>query len=260
MRTLLILSLLSPLLASDAAAKPDEVPDLSCEASGNYIGNAISPVFGLKIGPPHKREWSYTSSDDMFGMLLPPRVAKYSGTYEMDGDLVVFSGKLTDGRPVVAAGDQPRGLRLGLNFGFPDGKVAFNRFFPDARGELAYYRKWFRKEGQEWRPAEERRLTLTPPPKEPAETWEVVWKGERIRWGAAGKAAREAVDLRLTYKRTQTDGYHLAKPAERKWEWLPGDLLIERVKDKVVSVRESNPYVGELRGFHPGYAELAGTQ
>ena len=149
---------------------------------------------------------------------------------------------------------------MGLNFGFPDGKVAFNRFFPGSRGDLTYHRRWFRKEDRAWRPVEERRLTLHAPPKESPETWEVVWKGERVRWGAGGKKAEDSVDVRLTYKRVQTDWYRLEKPAERKWEWLPGDLIIEREKDNVVSVRESNLSVGDLRGFHPGYAELAGTR
>jgi hypothetical protein len=238
------------LLLACPCADPAKEPDLSCELFGHYTGNAISPFFTLKVGKPQKPNWTYTTSDDMFGQLKNPLVVEYRGTYEIDGDLAVFTGE--------QVGGERREIRFGLNFGFPGGKVAFNHFFPDARGDLTYHRKWFRKVGKEWRPAEERRLTLPAPPGGAPETWEVAWKGQRLRWDAAGKKTEEPVDVRLTYKRSQSDWYRLEKPAEKKWEWLPADLILERAKDKVVSIRESNPYVGELRGFHPGYAELPG--
>jgi hypothetical protein len=241
-----------------SADEPAQKPDVSCELAGSYTGNAISPYFKLKLGPPGKPDWTYTSSDDMFRQLKDPRVAEYRGTYEIDGDLIVFTGELLTKRPAPAAGDQPHGLRFGLNFGFPSGKVAFNRFFPDAAGGFTYHRKWFRKEGKEWRPAEERRLTLPASPGEGAETWDVAWKGERVRWGADGTKAVEAVDVRLTYKRSHTDWYRPEKLPDGKWFWLPGDLILHRDKGEVVSVHESNASVGDLRGFHPGYAELAG--
>jgi hypothetical protein len=230
-------------------AEPAREPDLSCEVSGHYTGNAISPVFRLKIGPPRNPRWTYSTSDDMFGTLKAPRAVEYQGSYEIDGDLAVFTGE--------PAGDKTRAVRFGLNFGFPGGEVTFDRFFPDARGGFSYRRKWFRPRGGGWRPAEERRLTLSLPTEEPAETLEVACKGQRLRWDAEGKRAEEPVDLRLRYKRSQADWYVLEKPAGRKGEWLPGELILQREKGKVVSLSWSNRYVGDLRGFHPGYAELA---
>ncbi|MBY0460206.1 MAG: hypothetical protein K2V38_23060 [Gemmataceae bacterium] len=231
------------------SGEPTPTPDLSCEVAESYIGNAISPIFKLKIGPPAKPEWTYTSSDDMFGLLKKSKVVEYRGTYEFDGDLAVFTGE--------EVGEKQRPIRFGLNFGFPDGKVAFNRFFPNDRGELTYHRKWFRKDGKNWLPAEERRLTL-PPPEENAETWEVACKGVRILWGADGKKTEEPIDVRLTYKRKQTDWYSLEKLQEGKLAWLPGDLILQRTKDKITSAHESNLHIGDLRGFYPGHATLVG--
>jgi len=102
-----------------------------------------------------------------------------------------------------------------------------------------------------------RRLTLSAPPREGAETWDVTWKGERVRWGTDGKKSVEAVDVRLTYKRYYTDSYRPEKLPDRKWSWLLVDLILDRGKGRVGSVHESNAYIGDLRGFHNGYAELA---
>jgi hypothetical protein len=239
------------LLGASLLAQPAKEPDISCEQSRSYIGNAISPVFTLKIGGPRKPEWSYSVSDDMFGTAKPPLVTEYRGTYEIDGDLAVFTGE--------QAGDKPRAIRFGLNFGFPDGKVSFDRFFPNAKGEFSYHRKWFRQKGKEWLPAEERQLTLTLPEEIP-EALEVHCKGRRVLWDADGKRSEEPIDVKLRYKRSQADWYTLEKPEEQKQPALPGELILERAKGKVVAITWSNRYIGDLRGFQPGAAERAGAR
>lgn len=238
------------ILAASLPAQPAEAPNIGCNLSGHYTGNAISPFFELKIGSPPKSEWTYAISDDRFGMQKPPRVTEYRGTYEIDGDLAVFTGE--------RVGQKDGAVRFGLNFGFPDGKVAFDRFFPDAKGEFSHHRKWFRQKGKEWLPAEERRLTMSLPEELP-ETLEIGWKGHRARWDANGKRSEEPIDVKVRYKRSQTDCYALEKPAERKWEWLPGELVLEFAQKKVVAVTWYNRYIGDLRGFHPGAAELPGA-
>jgi hypothetical protein len=260
MKPILTILLAACVGRATRADEPPKQPDVSCELAGSYIGNVISPSFKLKLGAPAKPDWTYVSSDDQFGRLKPPRVAEYRGTYAVAGDLVVFTGEQVGPGQAPAAGNPPNGFRFGLNFGFPDGKVAFNQFFPDTRGDLTYHRIWYRRDGKEWRPAEERRLTLPAPPKEGAESWEVAWTGTRTRWDADGKKAEEPVDLRLTYKQKTTDRYCPDKLPEGSWAWLPCDLVLRRDKGKVVSVHESNQYIGDLRGFHPGYARLPGPK
>jgi hypothetical protein len=232
-------ALILPVLAASLSAQPAKEPDIRCELSGSYIGNAISPFFKLKIGGPPKREWTYSSSDDMFGLLKPPRTVEYRGTYEIDGDLAVFTGELV--------GEKAKAIRFGLNFGFPDGKVAFDRLFPNAKGEFTYSRKWFRQKGKEW-------LTLTLPAGELPATFEAGWKGQSVRWDANGKRSEESIDAKVRYKRSQTDCYVLEKPAEQK-AWAPGELVLERAKEKVVAITWYNRYIGDLRGFTPDTAE-----
>jgi hypothetical protein len=239
-----------------SADEPAERPDVSCELTGSYTGNAISPTFKLKVGPPGKRDWTYTHSDDMVGRLKDPWVAEYRGTYEIDGDLVVFTGEPVMKRPAAAVDGKSHELRFGLNFGFPDGKVAFNRFFPDAKGAFTYHRKWFRKEGKEWRPAEEWRLVLPSLPAEDAAIWDIAWKGERVRWGADGKKNVEPIDVRLRYKRHQPDWYRPEKLPEGEGLSMPGDLIFQRGKERVGAIHQSNMYIGDLRGFNPEYAKL----
>ena len=68
------------------ADEPAKKPDVSCELTGSYTGNAMSPYFKLKLGPPGKPDWTYASSDDMFGRLKDQRVTEYRGTYMIDGE------------------------------------------------------------------------------------------------------------------------------------------------------------------------------
>lgn len=236
-------TLVLQLLVAAPPVPPAEKPDISCELSGSYIGNAISPVFTLTITKPQKAEWTYSVSDNMFGTVKRAK-SEYRGTYEIDGDLAVFTGE--------TVANKPHPVRFGLNYGFPDGKVAFDRLFPNDTGEFSYHRKWFRLQGKEWQPAEERQLTMTLPEKI-TDAFEVRWKGQRDRW-QDGKRTKEPIDVRLRYKRRQADWYALEKPAERKWAWLPGELILDRANGKVVSVTWSNRYIGDLRGFHPGAA------
>ncbi|MBM3982231.1 MAG: hypothetical protein FJ304_18590, partial [Planctomycetes bacterium] len=71
--------------------QPKEKPDIACELSGMYTGNAINPTFTLKIEGPKTNRWSYSMRDDMFG--VGARAESYTGTYEIDGDLAVFTGE-----------------------------------------------------------------------------------------------------------------------------------------------------------------------
>lgn len=223
-------------------------PDISCNLSGTYTGNAISPTFALKVGGPLKREWVYTSSDDMFG-LRKPLTTEHRGTYEFDGDLVVFTGTRAD--------DPTQTVRFGLNYGFPGGKVAFDRLLPDGKGGFSYARKWFRKKGNGWQPAEEWWLT-TALPGDVSKSFELHWKGRRTRWDADGKRTENAVDTKLRYKQDSYSWYSPENPAEKKWEWLPGGLIFEWSADGkvVVAVTWPNRSIGDLNGFHPGADSL----
>lgn len=237
------------VLAAAPGAEPAKQPNLACEAGRNYVGNAISPTFTLKIGGPGDRTWTYTHTDDMFGRAKNRPAVVHKGTYEIDADLAVFTGQ-SDRQDAAE-------VRFGLNFGFPKSEVAFDRFFPDGHGAFTHHRQWFRKVKDIWQPAEERSLTLPAPPPPDAKTWEVAWKGRRTRWDDGGKKTEEVIDVRVTYKRAQTDWYSWEKvPAA---QWLPGDLILQRAADgTILSVFESNRYIGDLRGFHPGHATLPG--
>jgi hypothetical protein len=239
------------VLAASLSAPPAKEPDISCELSGMYTGNAINPFFKLKITGA-KKEWTYSISDDMFGRQKPALNTEHRGTYEIDGDLAVFTGE----RVGAKDGDEGAAVKFGLNFGFPDGKVSFDRLFPNEKGEFTYSRKWFRRKGGEWVPAKELRLTLTLPAGELPDAFGAGWKGQIVRWDKDGKRSEEAIDAKVRYKRSQ-GCYAPEKPAERNWEWLPGELVFEHARNKVVAITWYNRYIGDLRGFHPRYAEAA---
>lgn len=239
------------VLGAALLAPPAKEPDLSCELSGHYTGNAINPFFKLKISGA-KKEWTYSISDDMFGQQKPPLTTEHRGTYEIDGDLAVFTGE----RVGAKDGDEGAAVKFGLNFGFPDGNVSFDRLFLNAKGEFTYARKWFRLKGRERVPAKELRLTLALPAGDLPETFEAAWKGRTALWDKDGKRSEEEIDAKVRYKRSGSDVYVLEEPAEQK-AWCPGELVLERARKKVVSITWYNRYIGDLSGFHPRYGEAA---
>jgi hypothetical protein len=243
---------LAPILLADAPAAGEPPRSIQCRDQGSYIGNLISPVFTLVINGPQDRTWKYEYSDNLSGTANPPRTVKATGTYELVDDLALFTGTLTQSDE--GGGQETRQtIRFGLNHGFPAGQVQFNRFFPAADGKLHYHQKWFRAKGQEWLPVEERRLAIAgTAPAATAESWEVTYRGERVRWDERGQATVEKVDDRVVYRRGQGGVFvHESRPERR---WLPAEVAVQVRDGRLESVTLGYGAIGQLRGFHPQHA------
>ncbi|MBL8796502.1 MAG: hypothetical protein JNM56_21560, partial [Planctomycetia bacterium] len=145
-------------------------------------------------------------------------------------------------------------IRFGLNYGFPEGKVAFNGFFPADGQSLRYHRQWFRQCDGQWEVAEE--ITLTMPPSVPdGDQWQVAVKGEHVR-REAGQEKRAAIDEKLTYTRTEGSSlYVLHRPKGRLPFSLFPHLKGKQLEAAVQTVGPHSPF-GYLRGFNPSLASL----
>jgi hypothetical protein len=226
-------------------------PDIAVKDQGQYIGNLISPVYTLTIGDAKTKTWRYTLVDNRSGTAKDAPTRVTAGTYEFDGDLVIFTGSHLDDDK------KPREARevcFALNFGKAAGGVAFNRFFAAGDDTLRYHRKWFRKTAKGWQPAEEVILTIPrPTPADDAKTWDVAFKGERILWGEDGKRTVEAVEARVTFQKGEYIPAYYHTDAVPK-PWLPRELILEAAGGRIASVQVEFPGVGLLRGFRPWLA------
>jgi|GEM_PF-4540962 len=253
MSTIFTLLLLSRWLGSGQA----EDRPFACDVSGHYTGNAIHPFFRLKIDAPPARSWTYTFSDDRYGQ-AKEALASRKGTYEIEGNLAIFSEKLA--KPGL---DGATETRFGLNFGHPQGVLTFNRFFPsagkeegqDAPREMAYRRKWFQSKKGAWELSEELDLTLKSPlPRGNPKNWEVTWKGKRVVWKEGGKSkTEEPINLTLNYQQYKIDYYYVKKSPLSFW--IPTDLILHGESGKIDSIAVTNGCIGDLRGFHPRYGD-----
>lgn len=253
MSTIFTFLLLSSWVGS---GQTKDVP-FACDVSGHYTGNAINPFFRLKIDASPARSWTYSFSDDRYG-LAKGTLATRKGTYEIEGNLAIFSEKLA--KPGL---DGAMETRFGLNFGYPQGELTFNRFFPgevkkegqDACTEMTYRRKWFQNKQGKWEPTEELLLTLKSPlPRGNSKNWEVTWKGKRVVWKEGGNSkTEEPIDLTLNYQQYKVDYYYIAKTPLSFW--IPTDLILHGESGRVESIAVTNGCIGDLRGFHPRYGD-----
>jgi hypothetical protein len=223
--------------------------DIRCKDSGQYQGNVISPVFSLTVSGPDRKLWVYQSSDDHSGTMRPPLVVRAEGTYELIDDLAVFTGTLTN-----SAEKTSTEIRFGVNFGFPGGKVAFNRFFPGPGDNLRYHRKWFVRQGKGWQPVRE--ITLTIPRTalvEKADTWKVPVKGERVVWAGQDRGKTERIEEHIVYRKSRDRQTYVAvkRPSRR---WLPSELRVQFIDGKAVAAVHEGRYIADLRGLHPRLA------
>jgi hypothetical protein len=219
---------------------------------GNYIGNLISPSFTLNISGDAEKTWKYTFVDNKSGFVKNPPMAVSEGSYQLDGDLAIFTGKsLLDGKPKAEE------FRFGINFGHVGKEVRFNRLLPTADGkQLRYHRKWFKKADKGWQPALELVLTMpAEPPGKDAKTWEVKFKGERTIWTEGGKKV-EPVEVAFVYKRDAYVKAYYYMDKRPSPAWLPQEIYPEVLNGRLVSVMTAAPIIGALRGFHPGLAAL----
>lgn len=223
----------------------------ACDVSGHYTGNAINPFFRLKIDGPAARSWTYTYSDDRYGKAKDASDSR-KGTYEIDGNLAVFTEKLAKPMPNGATE-----TRFGLNFGYPRGELTFNGFFPNERQEMVYRRKWFQNQKGIWEPSEELHLTLDCAlPEGNPKSWEVTWKGKRTLWKESGKVkSEEPIGVTLKYQQYQAGYYYVEKPPLAFW--IPTDLILRGESGKIDSIAVTNGCIGDLRGFHPRYGDEA---
>jgi hypothetical protein len=223
-----------------ALAAAAEQKSIECKDAGHYIGG-IDRVYKLYISGPKDRKWDYTFE------MLPASEGKITagGTYELVDDLAIFTGK-----------SNKSDIRFGINYGFPGGKVEFNGFFAAGDQELRYHRRWFRKGGDQWKPAEE--ITLSMPRALPkGNPWQVLFKGEHVVWDAMGKEKRETIEKTVGYKQLDGAGaYHLQQPLPNR---TPSLLFPVAAGDRLQAVlfipeRGHGPG-GVLRGFHPELAD-----
>jgi len=245
------------------AKAPERLPwreadrDISCEASSGYIGNVIDLDFSLTIAGPKAREWKYTCTDRGPLGRLEKQPINCRGTYVLEDDLAVFTGSLL---PV-----KEKTFRFGLNFGFHDGEVQFDRFFPvEGKDKVfSYHRKWFERRGAEWQPVEEVLLTLSAEiPK--GQTWEVKMHGTRTAWAEDGTVARDSRSEVIVYHRSghgrHEANYGTYSAEERTTTWFPGYLAPFLKDGRLLSIRRDVPYVADIRGFHPRKAIVGRTR
>lgn len=234
---------LVPLL--NAAPAPPVKKSIACEDRGMYIGNIIDASWSLRIADSPKRTWVHRFTDTHSGT-RPTTKNEASGTYELVGDLAIFTGTLTRSEA------KPIEVRFALNYGFPDGRVEFDGCFPAAGGTLRYHRKLFDKRDGEWQPREERDLSLaaTPPPREGP--WKVKFTGQRIRWDKDGKEVRQKVDEEVVYNKGDNGAWN----TDRRGTWLPLVLFPKAKDGELVSVSLWPPYIYALRGFSPDIATM----
>jgi hypothetical protein len=235
-----------PLPGAPAPAKKS----IACDDGGLYIGNIIDAKFSLHIRDGKKQTWEYSFIDTHSGT-MPPSKIEASGTYELVDDLAIFTGTL---KGAEADKDKETEVRFGLNYGFPDGKVLFNRFFPAPDKTQRYHRKLFEKRDGQWRVREERILSMPaagPPDKG---KWQVKFTGERVRRDKAGKEVRQKVEEQVAYDKGEHGVWILARPVS----WLPGTLVPQKKDGEILSVGGdvSYDYLAALRGFHPFIANL----
>lgn len=232
MKLMVLLALPCLLLAADPPR------DIACEAADHYVGG-IDRIYSLKITGPKEKKWEYSF---MLAPVVNGETLKASGTYELMDDLAIFTGK-----------DKQEAMRFGVNYGFLDGKVQFNGFFPKDEQTLQYRRQWFHKVGADWKPLAELKLTM-PRTVPTGEKWTVPLKGEFIEWQANGPAKRTAIDEIVPYQQESPGIYHQTKAAGRR---IPGYFFSQSKDGKLTAVlfsSDSPTPSGFLRGFHPSLA------
>jgi hypothetical protein len=222
--------------------------DIKCQEAGHYTGG-IGRDWKLVVGDTKDKKWRYS-----FEELIK---FEASGTYDFDGDLVIFTGK------APGQGD----IRFGLNYGYLEGKVQFNGFFPESDSTLRFQRKWFRLVDGAWKPAEE--LTLTMPREAPAQDkWQVTMKGARVTWDRQGKETRTQINEIVSFplKRGERQKPEEGVPPhvhlipimkEQTLEAALPDWGWGRPVGEITGIPQGPPM---LRGFHPALAQLPGAK
>lgn len=165
--------------------------------------------------------------------------ATAEGTFELAGDLVVFSGK-----------DGSRDIRFALNYGKQGEHLRFNQFFPSGKNELSYQRRWYRLVKGRWLPAMEVKLTAPRNALPDKDTWKLPLKGSVRRWSPAGKESVIDIDTVVEYrKREQAFAFVGEGPS-----WYPQGLRPEIRDDHVEFIQLES--VATLRGFSPVLFDL----
>ncbi len=203
--------------------------DISYNTYDHYQGNFTSPTWIVDITGPDQKTWKHIGMNDWSHTRIPPDRTEFAGTYEIEGDLAVFTGKKVAEFPAESSGDE---FRFAVNFGFPPGgysgqRTAFNSFFPDKDGGLTLHRKLFRRMGGQWQPSQE--LLVTIPGGGPQdEKWKIQVVGRFRQWDREGKMTEEVLDSVIDYKPwrpTLAASWAQWNTMERLPRWMPTDLV-----------------------------------
>src|SRR5262249_37886332 len=114
MTTHALASLVTVLFLLAPVPGKEEKRSIALKAEHQYIGG-LDRLWKVDIDGPEKKTWSYSFTISPSG---DGGDIQASGSYEIDGDLAVFTG----------AAKQKGGeteIRFALNFGFPGDKVHF---------------------------------------------------------------------------------------------------------------------------------------
>src|SRR5271165_6140147 len=124
LRALACLGLALPISALTGAPAPVK-KSIACQDKGSYLGNIIDATYSLHICDDSKQTWEYCFTDTHSGTAPATRLTA-GGTYDLAGDLAVFTGTLSSDKEKMVE------IRFALNYGCPDGRLEFDRLFPAA--------------------------------------------------------------------------------------------------------------------------------
>jgi hypothetical protein len=228
------------ILAVPAPKLPDGV-SLECKIHRTYIGAILDFEYSLTIGGPDKKTWRYEMIDRQ--ILLPnPVVTTTEGTYDVDGEIALFT---------VAATDKTPAARFGVNFRRQDKEVFFDAFFPGKDGRMTYARQWHENRKDRWQLVESLTLSfIAPDAKSLPKTWEAHFRGEHAVIAEDGTFKKTAIDRREGYKEHSPKYYARTGDGAVPW-WLSPEMLFDVRDGRVVRASFRPPTLYDANGFHP---------
>lgn len=237
-----------------AALRADDKPtSIACSYKTENHGNAFSVHAWLDVAGPEKKTWRYAYQHESY-LGAKPRTNRLelTGTYELAGDLALFTGKAVvdaDGKKTT------RDIRFGVNYGFVAGHVYFNQFLPVAGDTMRLHRKWFVQRGADWFPAEERTYAIPADAiQKDSGAWRMPLTAERTRWDEKGEKTSEKFDKTLTWTRDDSKFYSCQRDVTLPL-WLQGAMRPQTLADRVEAIVFADGFGIELRGFHPHIAD-----
>ena len=226
---------------------------IACKTHTEHHMNSGSIYLWLEIAGPEKKAWKFTSKDEIFLFERKgPHIRQMSGTYEIEDDLAVFTGKSdVDENGKLAE----REIRFAVNHGRVGGRVEFNKFFPTSDGKMRLHRKWYTRRGKEWALLEERSMSFPANSIKKGEgVLEVPLSAERICWDESGKKTSQKYSGTITWAMADHGQYYWHKTPSAP-EWVRGDVRTHFVNGQL----ESLSFEGGMNvvGFYLGIANIS---